>query len=455
MSETKKRKRDSENDEQPRTENTLQGTIRVHTVEGDDEWCPLLGSSPGLALPNNLSLQTYKKKTGGSVLSDPRIVPPGYKSKPAGYELLLYSTSHPKLDFIGREEAKQESTKDDDLRHYVGIYDPETSTVQVVPSRKMTFRHVPRLEALEMREAAAEAAKERATLSAQRQELGLEFGSKRAKKVISANAQNAIAPTQGAAADEKLDALGSALLTDAAAATKDQPNQEAMQAQQDAGKPRPKANLQAQKPADVYTVENLIGGNVMKALGVGEWIDHADQGVAVHTSSRFVANRIRTLATGTRKDVQKLKVLKYLATLLDFHGSLKSGSRGTKALPKNSELKERLKTSEIVLNHIVQSFTESGNVGKWGADYLYAHICALALIVDNFEVIMGDLQLDLKLDENALVQHFRELGCQVRAPNVAEKSHMKSSKAAGGGVKVAVLKLPLDFPVQRPKRRRR
>ncbi|KAL9091887.1 MAG: hypothetical protein Q9165_004639 [Trypethelium subeluteriae] len=464
MSEAQKIKRELEDDLESDANGIVSGTVRLQHVEGDDDWCPIIASSPGLAFPSDISLQTYRKKIGGSVLSDPRIAPPGYQSDPVSYEVLLHSTSHPKLDFLGKEEeeeANQDPNASQGLKHYTGIFDPETGTLQVIPSRKVTLRHVPRVEAEEMSAQAAAAAQQRSTVNAQRNELGMEFGSRRAKKAISANVQNAIAPSQAqqvAAAStvpEKLDAIGSALLSDAAASTKDRPSTAALQAAVDEAKPRPKANLEAKIAADVYTIENLVGEDVMKALTVRDWLDCAEKGGDVQTNSKHVANRLHQVATGTKKDVQKLKLLKYIETLIIFNNNLKSGKRGTKAVPKFAELKEKLQASEIVVSRIEQSFSDGGNVGKWHSDYLHTHIGALALIVDNFQVMTADLKQDLKLDDNAVVQYFRELGCQVRSASDGERIKAKMSKAASAGMKVAILKLPLDFPLQRPPRRAR
>ena len=306
-----------------------------------------------------------------------------------------------------------------------------------------------------------DAAKSRTTLSAQRQELGLEFGSKRAKKAIAATVQNAIAPTQARPTDAassapvKLDALGSALLSDAAAATQNHPSRAAMQAEVDDAKPRPKANLNAKTPAEVYTIDGLIGADVMKALAVQEWLDNAGKGDPVQTHSKYVATRLQAVATGSRKDIQKLKVLKYIEILVIFFMNLKQGQKGTKALPKLTELKDKLNTNETVLNHVAQSFSDGGNVGRWHSDFLRSHTCALALIVDNFRVSTGDLKQDLKTDDNGISQCLRELGCSVRSLTQAERVKMKTSKAASAGLKVATLKLPLDFPVQRTKMRGR
>lgn len=51
--------------------------------------------------------------------------------------MLLQSSEHPKLDFVGREA---EEDADSQLKHYVAVVDPENKTWQFIEVRKMTLR---------------------------------------------------------------------------------------------------------------------------------------------------------------------------------------------------------------------------------------------------------------------------------------------------------------------------
>ena len=60
------------------------------------------------------------------------------------------------------------------------------------------------------------------------------------------------------------------------------------------------------------------------------------------------------------------------------------------------------------------------------------------------------------LTRPSITQYFRELGCRISAPSKSGQDKQKPEKAPQVGVKVAKLKLPLDFPKQRvimPKQR--
>ena len=55
-------------------------------------------------------------------------------------ELLLHSSTHPKLDYIAREE--QSTGADSLLKHYIGVFDPKTGDLQLVEARKLVVRGV-------------------------------------------------------------------------------------------------------------------------------------------------------------------------------------------------------------------------------------------------------------------------------------------------------------------------
>ena len=90
--------------------------------------------APGLDLPTSVPLQAYKKPR---ITTGPRSTSTG-RSTLSESELLLHCSAHPKLDYTAREESSGEA--DDLLRHYVGVYDPATGDIQIVPARKVTVR---------------------------------------------------------------------------------------------------------------------------------------------------------------------------------------------------------------------------------------------------------------------------------------------------------------------------
>ena len=85
-------------------------------------------------------------------------------------------------------------------------------------------------------------------------------------------------------------------------------------------------------------------------------------------------------------------------------------------------------------------------ITTFGADLIKTHLCALACIVDNYEVNTYDLQEDLKLDTKTMSQYFMEIGAKITALGETERRKLGLEKSVAAQRRVAKLKLPLEFP---------
>jgi hypothetical protein len=82
-------------------------------------------------LPKSISLQPYVQPR--------KNIPSGPGRTPISTtELLLQSSEHQKLDYTAREDAAD--GPDALLKHYVGVFDPETGKLEVMEARKMVVR---------------------------------------------------------------------------------------------------------------------------------------------------------------------------------------------------------------------------------------------------------------------------------------------------------------------------
>ncbi|KAF2142957.1 uncharacterized protein K452DRAFT_248606 [Aplosporella prunicola CBS 121167] len=437
----KKRKRNAERTDRPSKKVAIDapaGVVKVSYLDDDDELGPVITVTPGLSAPSTAAFRAYKKPLSDKSKST-KILP---------YEVLLQSSNHPKLDFTAREEL--DGSADSLLKHYVGVFDPVTGQLQVMEAHKVVLRSTLRSETQEVqieREQAAE--RQRQSNFNLRQELGMEFGTKKAKKALASITENAINPSK-----EGEDPVASAVLQSMANATSDMPTREALQAAVDEGKPRPRANLEATTPADVYTPESLIGLENMRLIEIKSWLDAAENREDVQTQSRFVAHRLMNIAS--QKDVKKVKVLKYILLLIDFMSALKPGRNGSKKLPQRDDLEKKTHTSGALLDSVRRRFADGNEMTKWHVDNLITHIAALALYVEGYEVDTFDLREDLRLDNKQIGQYFHEIGCRVGPPTEKQRENMRITKAEAVNHKIAKLRIPLDFPKQRalPAKRR-
>ena len=234
---------------------------------------------------------------------------------------------------------------------------------------------------------------------------------------------------------------------------------EVLQALVDDAKPRPKPNTETEVLADVYPIEDLVGTATLEVISVNPWIDKVEAGEDVRTHSRFVSRRL--VRTVKSKDVLKIKALRYLLLLLDWHTALKPGGREGKKLPSNKDdLRNAVSTSgpisSAVMDNVRRQFARDGaTLNKWAIDYLMTHICALALHVDDFSTDVYDLREDLKLEMKDVREYFAELGCKLSAPTEAERERHGWSKADAAVHRIAKLRVPLQFPKTRLGRRKR
>ena len=138
-------------------------------------------------------------------------------------------------------------------------------------------------------------------------------------------------------ASHSLDAASSAVLESMSQTSATVPSREDLQALVDESKPIPLINQEAKTPAEVYTIENLIGMNSLVAINVRSWEEAIDKGEDVMTSSLFVSKRLKKIVED--KDTKKLKILRYILLLLDWQNATISGNKGLKKLPTKEGMK--------------------------------------------------------------------------------------------------------------------
>ncbi|KXS99145.1 hypothetical protein AC578_9797 [Pseudocercospora eumusae] len=434
--EAKKRKRQSNGIDRP-NKRIAGDKIKLIHLDGETGAHPVLLTAPGVKTPQ-VPFKAYSKPRSSKHANAP--------VKPSTHDLLLHSSQHPKLDYTATPTLGE-----DDLKHYVCIFDPASNTLQVAEAHHLTLTSTLRSEIFDL----DEAEKERLSNAKQREALGSEFGTKKAKKAIAAKTENAIIGDRKG--KSKITDVESAILesvgeTTAGAASKASEKEIADALL--AAKPIPRPNIEAEHPEQVYTFEALVG-DAQQYIKIKDWQDKAKAGDAVEFKGiQYPATRLKFVAD----DPRKLKALKYLTLLLEFHNVLSNAGKAGKKLPKKEVVQKRLppsRWSEQLVDSVRRRFTdESGQeLGKWQMDNLYTHICALALFIDNMEVDIWLLKEDTKLDIRTLGQYFHELGARVGPVTEAERTRREMTKAQAAATRMARLKLPLQFPQTRKGRR--
>ncbi|KAL7807373.1 RNA polymerase I associated factor, A49-like protein [Trichoderma aethiopicum] len=432
----KKRKRDGEKNPSSKKKVAIDApasTATVSSVLRPKSCPPIVVNTPGMEMPSDLVFNSYIPKNASSK-----------SKKNADKRLLLHSTTHRNLDYTAREEEALDSKPL--LNHFIGIYDPKTGKMEVVEAKKMVVRGTVRSKQVPT---SASQQQEKKTMLDQRTDLGQTFGTKKAKKAIQDKVLNAITPQRKTADGRpvQLDDASKATLTSIGAVTSTMASREELQAVIDEAKPVPKANLDADEIYDVYRPEELIGADILNLVPIREWQEKAKHGESIQFRSRYVVSRVQAIASNESAEM-RLRVLRYLSIVLLFYLYSKPGrQKGTRQVPPRDKLRELLAPApEAVIENVRRKFSDAGQLRKFHIDLLIAHCCALACIVDNFEVDTQALRDDLRIDQRMMNQYFHEIGARVKPVK---------DKAEDRILHVAKLALPLDFPKQRQIRARR
>lgn len=245
---------------------------------------------------------------------------------------MFQSSDHSRLDYTAQEE--KDGSSESQLQDYIGVYDPTANKLQIVPVKRVVVRSTLRSEAAEIREEQARLEAQASTIMEKRAALAAEFGSKKSRKAIEDRTLNAIKSGTGG------DAVAENVLQQMASATEVMPTRDELAAAVDSSKPRPTPNLAAEYPGDVYPIDTVVGSELMTMLEVKDWVQASAAGQGISVTSKYVAKRIVKLAKN--KQIQKLKVLRFILLCINFNAALIGGG-GPR--PKKIPIKGKLETA--------------------------------------------------------------------------------------------------------------
>ncbi|ERS96418.1 hypothetical protein HMPREF1624_07328 [Sporothrix schenckii ATCC 58251] len=402
--------------------------IRIASVVQPQFAAPVIATTPGLCVPDELQFDSFTKKSSKSSKRQRTTGPSA--------EMLLHTSSHRSVDFTAKEDNVVGA--DSSLQHYIGIYDPTTGQLEVVNAKKMEIRG--NVRARDATDDQMKGVPVRKTNLDLKNDLGQTFGTKKAKKAIQSVAENAIGSRRrnadGSWITEELSAGDRVLMQDMANFTSTMATRDELQAVVDKAKPVPRGNYEAEEIQDVYVPSQIVGADVLASIPVRDWQQLAKNGEAIDVFSRFVAQRVATVAA--RDDaLDHLRLLRYMYWIILYIQAARPGKeRGTKRQLPRDKLKEMMDGApDTIIQHIRQRFSDNGTIRKFHNDLLMTHCCVFACILDNYEVDTLDLREDLKVEQKQMSQYFSEIGARIKPAKEGDKTKI-----------IAKLKLPLQFP---------
>ncbi|CAG8567510.1 827_t:CDS:2 [Paraglomus occultum] len=202
----------------------------------------------------------------------------------------------------------------------------------------------------------------------------------------------------------------------------------------------PPHNKDATTPADVYKLQDVVPDLDNVAVVPLFNLPYMKS----HLSSAIAAN-----------DVQKIKIILYLAYLIAFYRMGEEGQIGSRNF-----VEKKLKTaSKSLIASLYNNFSETpagvrtrAMFTKRASSKLLSYICVVCLIIDDFKVEFGQLVTDLQLQKIKLTRFFKNVGCTIEALTKAEREMLGVSYRYAAEHKFAILRIPFTIPEPTQKR---
>lgn len=465
----KKRKSAASEGDRPSKKQQVVSTVKVKHIASADAAKPIIGeytlrywsfdtdmnkaSSPGVVFPSNVKFQPFSKKTATGSSS-----------------LLLHTSDHPTINYTASEG---DSTIETHLKHYVAVFDPATSSLQVTEAKKLTVR-----SSLRTSQPARDGDEEQlapVTNYSTRAALTAAFGTKKSKKAVQSVAENRLLATGN---EEEENPVSAAMLANV---TDDTEDALAAEAASRANKPLPPANTNTNEISEVYSYRTLVhpapSSKTLEAMPVQAWIDRIAEKKEVNARSRFAAFRIGYLVKSLLQSPEAsdptlmlaVRVLRYIQLLIDIHNYIRTLNH-RRRIPKSEEWPELVLSEDTpmsLVNPIISHFFPGERLPTPQAiTLLRTTILALTLHIPPPSYQPGqnmlitdttDVSLDMAIDTIEVRKLFRELGCKVEPPKedelkrwklekVSKKTKDENGKTVGKKPDFAKLQFPLVFP---------
>ncbi|KAK6342119.1 DNA-directed RNA polymerase I subunit rpa49 [Orbilia blumenaviensis] len=462
----RKRKRDAQGHPRPvastpsqASSSSAQQQIKISLKEGGGH-PPILATTHGIELPADLTFSAYSKKK-----QRPTKPSRGNNNKgAAAEEEYCIQAQTARIEYDGRTEGGEE----DGVSYYIGVYDPQTGGVEVYPSPLVHLRRqVKRLK--EKEKDIPEKASASGSLMDSRQSLSAAFGNRTSKKALQDEKLNTItASTLGSTSSTSVvTAISSAVNT----ATALLPSSESLRTGGGSGGnskylPPLHDSEEGVTVDTVYKLDEMVEERVLEGCmrGVREWKVGVEGGGEVGSviSPHYVTSRIRGVIDSGANVTTRLKILRYIEHLIQFHRLLTSSFSNTVYRPKlynDDSSKEPIFKSDdkSITTHLINTFTDPKNqnknerhLSKPKLTKLYCWLLILCLKVEeDGRMDLYDLVQDLQVERREVEMAAREVGARVEAFKDGYLKMMGYGKEEAREHRLVALRLPLTFPKAR------
>ncbi|KZT58152.1 RNA polymerase I associated factor, A49-like protein [Calocera cornea HHB12733] len=280
--------------------------------------------------------------------------------------------------------------------------------------------------------------------------LGQAFGSKRSRAAIQAAERNRVDVSA-------MNDIAQHLQDDININTRTLPDINESDAQ-DQSRPGPPPNLDAEEPAQVYSVSSIVPDSELRACPSRELLAAATENdrdrILPYSRSSWITQHLNFAIQQGKKSRQKLKLLFYISCMFGFRQA--TMSRGSE------KVQERMsRIPPVIQEGLWARYSEASRLSQRNRVTsemdvrLLAHMFVLILFVDDFAANIGMIASDLHLPVARVMKIFRAIGCKLETPNLTDRNRLGLPRDTPLDRR-AFLRIPLDFPkpargrVQRP-----
>ncbi|KAI6142407.1 RNA polymerase I associated factor, A49-like protein [Pisolithus tinctorius] len=348
-------------------------------------------------------------------------------------------------------------------RYLVGVHDKKTgkTTIRPAPLHILT-RDV---KALKGQEPIAVSVLQRLEARAA---LGESFGTKKAKLAIKAQERNKVdVSAMETVVDhlqesiqkstQALPSKGSLFRSLYIASTYLRGSSEEAQATADSTRLVPPYNAEATVPSEVYPLHNIIPETEWKTLSEAPFlVVGQNQRIPLlpFQRSKWINQHLHSICDSSSPSKTNIKILQYIAYMMLFRQLAIQSNLG------KVSLQDKLTSMpSVVADGLLSRFTESARTSSKSQftsqkeTLLLTHMFALCLRVDEYATNIEIIAKDLSQSTQSINTLFKSMGCQIAKPTVADLKRLGLPDSAAE-TKRALLKVPLEFPKPRGKRRR-
>lgn len=224
---------------------------------------------------------------------------------------------------------------------------------------------------------------------------------------------------------------------------------------------RPPANAEADHPADVYVIADIVISTsaLEAAKGAASRIagsESAKTFAAVpRENAAYLTSRLsRLLATDDKESREKLALLFVVYAMQAIFRSYRFiGNRSKLTMRLDDQIPDAL-IDDIIARFSVQRLlvnsqddnVESHAMTSQMQDKLLCYMFVLCLHIDDFSTDPMMLSADLGMRATRTISLFKSLGCSILQCSEVQRISLGLSKADAKNYKRADLKLPLNFP---------